>query len=128
MATGQGANEKKDMNEQLLDDLRQDIKEVLQRFDQLSHLFVLRELFEPWRNSTDRRLDTLEQDNKDSRAWENQEHTRLADQVVASERRIIEKIDDHRQWKWNNKLFVALAIIGWLVGVLEFVHPFGLGK
>jgi hypothetical protein len=92
VATGQCANERSDMNDQRIAELRDDIKELLKRFDQLFHLFVLREMFLPWQQTTDRRLDTLEQENKDTRAWENQEHTRLAEQVVESERRIIERL------------------------------------
>jgi hypothetical protein len=94
------------MNQQRITELRDDIKELLKRFDQLSHLYVLREMFLLWQQTKDRRLDTLEQENKETRAWENQEHTRLAEQVVKSERRIIEKIDGKRQWKVINYLFM----------------------
>lgn len=127
MATGQ-ANDNRNMNDQRIGELRDDIKELLKRFDELSHLYVLRELFLPWQTSTERRLEILEQESKDSRAWETQEHTRLADQMVASERRIIEKIDARHQWKKSNVVFISLAGIGWLVGIIEFLHPFGLGK
>lgn len=128
MATGQAANDKNSMNEQRIEELRQDIKELLQKFDNLAHLYVLREMFLPWQQNTDRRISVLEETQRTDKQWANDEHSNLANQVVESERRIIAKIDSKHQWKLNTLLYVALAGVGWLVGIIEFLHPFGLGK
>lgn len=128
MAAGQNANDKNGMNDQRVNELRDDIKELLRKFDDLAHLYVLRDWFEPWRTTLERRIDTIEETHRKDMQWANDEHSNLAKQVVESERRIIEKIESKRQWKANNTIFVVLAVIGWLVGAVEFLHPFGIGK
>lgn len=115
-----------------LEEVRQGIKDLHQKFDSkfdnLANLYVLREMFLPWQQNTDKRLDTIEDLQRKDKQWENDEHASLANQMVESERRIIARIDAKRQWKHSNILFIALAIIGWVIGTIEFLHPFGFGK
>lgn len=116
-----GTDETMTSQAERFDELRGDIRSIIAKIDGLALIYVLRETFEPWRQSVEKRIDNLEESAKNDKQWENDEHVKLAQQVVESERRIIEKIDGNSKLSMGMKLTMIIAACGWLFGVLEFI-------
>ena len=98
------------------------------KFDALSQIYVTNDKYNTWQQSTDRRLDEhrrrlegLEKEGKEDRERDNQEHSKLVDAMAATERRIIEKIEDNRKISWAMIVTISLAVIGWAISTFQFI-------
>lgn len=104
--------------------IKQEVMRIGVKLDTLPQIYVTRVEHDPWRATVEKRLDNLEGDAKERMQWENSEHTKLAAQVVESERRIIEKIDGNSKLSLGMKVTLLLSGIGWIISIVEFVLNF----
>lgn len=104
--------------------LRGDIQRIGAKLDALGMLYVMKTEYDLVRASVDKRLDSIETEAKEGKQWANNEHSRLAETVIASERRIIDKLEEHSQSAWSNRQALLVIGITSLIGIAEFIINF----
>lgn len=113
------------------DGLRQAIEGLETKLDNyiqsLPDKFIPRPEHEIWRMSVEQRLSEVVAEQKVGKQWANDEHTKLSTQVVESERRIIQKLDERNNTSWGVKLMILTGAFGWIITlalyIISMIHP-----